>query len=310
MSDVVSRATAVHYVWGGTCDGWHLLRSGDLGVIEERVPAGAGETAHLHRRARQFFYVLSGRARMELPGRTVTLSAGEGCAVEPSTPHRLANAGGEDLRFLVVSAPHSHGDRTEVPDVGRAGAEGPPPPAIETDRLKLSRLRPEEAAAVFGYRSDPAVSRYQLWHPRSVEEVRDFVEGLERLVPGQPGEWYQLGLHLREGGELVGDAGLRVPAGGAHEVEIGLSLAPAHQGRGLGSEALRGLISWAFEALGVHRVFGSVDPRNEPSLRLLRAVGLRQEAHHRESLLHQGEWLDDVVFALLRREWEAGRGRG
>lgn len=122
MSDVVSRATAVHYLWGGTCDGWHLLRSPDLGVIEERVPAGAGETAHLHRRARQFFYVLSGRALMELPGGTVTLSAGEGCAVAPGTPHRLANAGGEDLRFLVVSAPHSHGDRAEVPDVGRSGA--------------------------------------------------------------------------------------------------------------------------------------------------------------------------------------------
>lgn len=32
---------------------------------------------------------------------------------------------------------------------------------------------------------------------------------------------------------------------------------------------------------------------------------MRQEAHHRESLWFRGEWVDDVIFALLDHEWQA-----
>lgn len=38
---------------------------------------------------------------------------------------------------------------------------------------------------------------------------------------------------------------------------------------------------------------------------LLRALGMRQEAHHRESLFCRGEWVDDVIFALLASEWRS-----
>jgi mannose-6-phosphate isomerase-like protein (cupin superfamily) len=62
LASPVSISNAEHYVWGQVCDGWHLLKSDGLSVICERVPPGAGEIAHYHERAHQFFYVLSGRA--------------------------------------------------------------------------------------------------------------------------------------------------------------------------------------------------------------------------------------------------------
>jgi RimJ/RimL family protein N-acetyltransferase len=96
-----------------------------------------------------------------------------------------------------------------------------------------------------------------------------------------------------------------VPEGSPEQIEGGLTVSPSHQGRGLGTEALRGLVAYVFGTLGVHRLFASADPRNEPSLRMMRAAGLRQEAHHRRSLRIRGEWVDDVVWALLREEWEA-----
>lgn len=67
------------------------------------------------------------------------------------------------------------------------------------------------------------------------------------------------------------------------------------------------MLDLVFGPLGKHRVTASVDLRNEPSLRLLRRVGMRQEAHFRENLLFKGEWADDVVFAVLRSEWLARR---
>jgi mannose-6-phosphate isomerase-like protein (cupin superfamily) len=105
---------AEHYTWGGNCDGWHLLKSAGLSVIQERVPPGGAETAHYHRHAYQFFYVLAGTATLEIGDRRVTLQAGQGIPVPPNQPHRLVNEADADLSFLVVSAPMAHGDRVPV----------------------------------------------------------------------------------------------------------------------------------------------------------------------------------------------------
>lgn len=108
---IVDRNTARHYVWGDICSGWHLLEHSALSVIEERVPPGAGEVRHRHARARQFFYVLRGEATIELDGAVHVLRAGQGLHVPPGCAHRLSNAAQEDAWFLVISSPHSHGDR-------------------------------------------------------------------------------------------------------------------------------------------------------------------------------------------------------
>ena len=107
----VSTSHAEHYTWGGGCDGWHLLRGDDLSVIEERMPPGSREQRHLHRRARQFFYVLAGEAMLELEGARHPLRAGQGLHVPPGSAHQMCNESAHELRFLVVSAPRSHGDR-------------------------------------------------------------------------------------------------------------------------------------------------------------------------------------------------------
>lgn len=111
---VINCKNAQHYVWGGRCDGWHLLKSAGLSVIEERVPPDGAESRHYHERAHQFFYVLTGTAVLELEDRRHVLSAHDGIDVPPRTIHRLVNESTEDVTFIVVSAPMSHGDRVVV----------------------------------------------------------------------------------------------------------------------------------------------------------------------------------------------------
>jgi len=111
----ISRDNAEHYVWGGVCDGWHLLRREGLSVIEERMPPGAEEQRHRHTRARQFFYVLEGELTMELAGQFHTLAVGQGLEIAPGEPHQAINQAGRDVCFLVISQPPSHGDRVAAP---------------------------------------------------------------------------------------------------------------------------------------------------------------------------------------------------
>lgn len=112
--EIVSKENAEHYIWGQNCDGWHLLKSSNLSVIEERVPPGGSEVMHYHQRAHQFFYILSGIAVMEMDGRKITIEAQQGLSVPPKVPHRLINESKQDLLFITISSPISHGDRINV----------------------------------------------------------------------------------------------------------------------------------------------------------------------------------------------------
>ena len=113
----ISRISAEHYLWGANCDGWHLVKNEMLSVIEEQMPPGTSEVRHYHRKAQQFFFILAGSAEMELDGDKLVLGAGEGLHIAPEMVHRISNAAGEPLRFLVISQPPSHGDRV----VAKAG---------------------------------------------------------------------------------------------------------------------------------------------------------------------------------------------
>ena len=111
---VVNRENAEHYRWGDACDGWRLLAKQDLSVIEERIPAGLGEVAHFHERARQLFYVLTGRLRIETADSQRELGPGDSLEVAPQTVHRVHNPFGEEATFLVISSPSTNGDRVNV----------------------------------------------------------------------------------------------------------------------------------------------------------------------------------------------------
>jgi mannose-6-phosphate isomerase-like protein (cupin superfamily) len=113
---IVSKENAEHYTWGGICDGWHLVRQGDLSVIHERMPSGASEVRHYHNKARQFFFILSGVATLEVNGKREVIRPLQGVEVPPGVPHQMINESQNDVEFLVISQPMSHGDRIAVED--------------------------------------------------------------------------------------------------------------------------------------------------------------------------------------------------
>ncbi|HEY5168805.1 MAG TPA: GNAT family protein [Thermoleophilia bacterium] len=176
-----------------------------------------------------------------------------------------------------------------------------PEASILTSRLILRPLLEDDASRLFEYRSDPSVRRYQSFEPQSVEDARRFIEAGSWE---HSDVWHQLGIRVRSSGALVGDLGFRFSGEQPHQAEIGVTVAPEHQGQGIATEALAGLLAHLFGSLGTHRVFASVDPRNGPSMAMLQRVGMRQEGHFRQSLWFKGGWADDVVFAILSSEWE------
>lgn len=184
-----------------------------------------------------------------------------------------------------------------------------------TPRLSLRPLAEDDVEAVHEFRSRPEVVAYLSHGVLTLDDLRQRL--LERIARGRPGaERPLLALAVcdRDTDSVIGDAmiGIR-PAGciavdGTREREgtIGYTLHPAVQSRGLGTEVAAALLEVGFVQLGLRRITADVFADNVPSARLLRTLGLRQERHAVAAVLgHDGRWLDDLTFAMLREEWPA-----
>lgn len=185
-------------------------------------------------------------------------------------------------------------------------AESPPFSLTEGD-LCIRMLEVRDAAAVQRHRTLPETARYGGWRPPTVAEVERLATDQAGARPGFTSGFCQLVIEeLPAAGtvpRIVGDFGV----GGAtpgQQVELGVVLDPSGQGRGVATRACRMLIDWLF-AQGLHRVTARVDPRNTPSLRLFERLGFRQEGLELECWWDPQfeEWTDEVLFAVLAREW-------
>ncbi len=169
--------------------------------------------------------------------------------------------------------------------------------------VSIRPLTPGDAASVYRIRNLPDVARYQGWRPASVAEVVQVAHAQPMRRPGHQTEYCQLAV-LLDGVGVVGDLGVGTPDP-SRQVELGVVLDPAYQGRGIATRALRLLCRYLF-ADGFHRVTARVDPRNLASIGLFGRLGFRQEGIARQSYWDAefGEWTDEVLFAVLASEWE------
>ena len=182
---------------------------------------------------------------------------------------------------------------------------------IVTERLVLRLLQVEDVQAFAAYRSDPDVARYQSWDtPYATADGDRLVAAQQRVDFGAPGSWVQVAAVDRATGALRGDCAVRVLADQPRTVEVGVTFAPASQGSGLATEALRAVVTRLFEDHDIHRVHAETDDRNLAVHRLFERLGFRCEARLVEADWFKGEWSTLRVYAVLRREWAAASGAG
>ena len=103
-----------HYFWGVNCQGWRLLDTNDLSIIEEEMAPFTSEKYHSHKYAQQLFYILSGAAEFELGDQKYKVLEGQSFYIEPELKHRIINNFEYPLKFLVISRPSSKKDRQEI----------------------------------------------------------------------------------------------------------------------------------------------------------------------------------------------------
>lgn len=176
-------------------------------------------------------------------------------------------------------------------------------PELETERLLLRKMRPDDAEAMFAYASDPEVTRYVLWETHhSIEDSESFLrsatEGYER---GDFGAW---GIVLKDSGAFIGTCGLGDRYAPEHtRAELGYVLSREHWGRGIMTEAVRAVIRFGFGRLELNRIEARCIAENAASARVMEKAGMTYEGTLREREFIKGAYRDMKLYSILRRKY-------
>lgn len=175
-------------------------------------------------------------------------------------------------------------------------------PVLETERLRLRKLTMRDAADIYEYSRDPLVAKYVLWEAhRSIGESRTYLRYmLRKYRMNEPASW---GIELKSSGKIIGTIGYMWIQTDNAAAEVGYSLARAHWGQGIMTEALKAVIEYGFHVLHLNRIEAIHEPANPASGAVMRKCGMQYEGHLRQKLYNKGRFADVDMYAILRSDF-------
>lgn len=172
-------------------------------------------------------------------------------------------------------------------------------PELHTARLHLRQPHITDAPALFRMRSDAAVMQY-IGRPLMTRE-EEAVQFLQLFADNyQKDDGITWVICLKDDPQFIGTIGLWRYDKPHYRAEVGYTLLPGFQGKGILTEALNEVIRFAFDQTGLHSLEAQLSPQNIASKRVLEKCGFVQEAHFRENFFWEGKFEDTLVYSLVR----------
>ncbi|MDK9698743.1 MAG: GNAT family N-acetyltransferase [bacterium] len=175
-------------------------------------------------------------------------------------------------------------------------------PELSSERLLLRKLSMDDAEAIFEYASQDEVTRFMLWDTnRTIEETRTFLKmSLEAYDAKVPGIW---AIVYKPENKVIGTLGMHNYRPQHFRVEIGYVIAKPYWGRGIMTEAVKTVLTFCFETMGLNRVDACCFDGNIASERVILKSGMKYEGTLREFVFVKGKLWDVRMFSILRREY-------
>jgi RimJ/RimL family protein N-acetyltransferase len=168
------------------------------------------------------------------------------------------------------------------------------------ERVYLRPVELEDMELFLAWMNDPEIHQYLArFKPLNRCEEKEWLEKLHT----RPGECV-FGIALKEGDRLIGTCGLRQAELPHRAADLGIAIGePAFHGKGYGAEAMRLLLAYGFDTLGLHRIGLFVYANNARGIRCYEKCGFRREGVKREARWWNGRWWDVLEYGILEHEW-------
>lgn len=176
------------------------------------------------------------------------------------------------------------------------------PPVLETERLRLCKIVPEHAADMFEYSGDAEVTRYLTWSPHSsAKETERYIRILQKkYADGSFNDW---GVVLKETGKFIGTCGYTSFDYEHNTAEVGYVLGKPYWGQGFAPEAVRRVMRYGFEVLGLDGFTAKYMEGNDASGRVMQKCGMTLDGVYRHSMYIKGEFKNIVVYRVTKEQF-------
>lgn len=173
---------------------------------------------------------------------------------------------------------------------------------LETSRLILRRFTMLDAEPMYrNWASDPEVTKFLTWPSHSSVAISrmvlaDWVAGYEK------DDFYQWAIVLKETGEPIGSISAVSLNDKAELAHIGYCIGKQWWHRGYMSEALKAVMDFFFDQVGMRRIETRHDPRNPHSGGVMRKCGMTYEGTLRQSDWNNQGICDACWYGILAEE--------
>lgn len=173
-----------------------------------------------------------------------------------------------------------------------------PFPTLQTKALLLRKVEEKDAEALFQLRSNKRIMQY-LNRPiaQTIDDAFNLIQRIQTDLHNNTGITWAIAQKTDD--TLIGTIGFWRIEAQNHRAEIGYLLHADFQGRGWMDAAIKKVIAYGFEQIGLHTIEANIDPRNTPSARLLEKNHFVREAYFKENLFQDGQFTDTAIYSLL-----------
>ena len=169
------------------------------------------------------------------------------------------------------------------------------PPVLETPRLILKKIVPENARDMYAYASDPDITKYLTWSCHSsLKETERYIKLLQKKYDA--GVFNDWGVTLKENGRFIGTCGYTSFDFDERKAEIGYVIAKDCHGHGYAPEAARRIMKFGAETFGLVGYFAKMIEGNDASMSVMKKCGMVFDGVYKNSMYIKGEYKTIIVF--------------
>ncbi|MCD6545634.1 MAG: GNAT family N-acetyltransferase [Thermotogae bacterium] len=173
---------------------------------------------------------------------------------------------------------------------------------LEGQKVKLREYRKEDIPKAWEYINDPDVRRFLnpgIPYPMRLEDEEKW---FEEQRSGK--DTYNFAIILKDTGEYIGGCGINTVDWKNRHVCVGIFLGKKFWSKGYGTDAMKVLVNFIFSQMNINKVYLHVYSFNKRAIKSYEKCGFKIEAVLREHIFRDGEYHDEYVMSILRREWK------
>jgi ribosomal-protein-alanine N-acetyltransferase len=178
-------------------------------------------------------------------------------------------------------------------------------PVLEGRHVTLRALRPSDAPSLHSLLTTTEVARFISAPPATVDAFERFIARINRQR--STGRHMCYAVTLKDSDTAIGMFQIRELEPKFQTAEWGFALGSPFWGTGVFTESAQLILQFVFVTLGVYRLEARAAVRNGRGGRALQKMGAVQEGVLRRSFRSNGEYLDQVLYAIIQDDWRASR---